>query len=123
MLNNVKQVTIKGLSVFECTCAAILRSNNNAAGGLVQLKSSQLSQFVGTGISISNQSLTVQDTSFSSLNGSAINHDNEGDSKMDLMSSNFTSMQGQSSNIISVTRADVCLAATLTTILLLVFWP
>ena len=106
MLNDITQVIIEDLSAFECTCAAILQSNNNAAGGLVQLKSSQLSQSVGTGISISNQSLTVQDTSFS-LNGSAINHDNEGDSKLVLMSSNFTSMQGQSSNIISVTRADV----------------
>ena len=106
MLNDITQVIIEDLSAFECTCAAILQSNNNAAGGLVQLKSSQLSQSVGTGISISNQSLTVQDTSFS-LNGSAINHDNEGDSKLVLMSSNFTSMQGQSSNIISVTRADM----------------
>ena len=107
MLNNINEVTVEEFSASGCTCAAILQSNNSAAGGLVQLKSSQFSQSVGTAIRVSNQSLTVQDTSFSSLNGSAIDHDNEGDSRLKLTSCNFTSTQAQSSNIISVTRADM----------------
>ncbi|KAL3150135.1 hypothetical protein ABBQ38_013470 [Trebouxia sp. C0009 RCD-2024] len=107
MLENINEVTVEDFSASGCTCAAILQSNNSAASGLVQLKSSHFSQSVGTGIRVSNQSLTVQDTTFSSLNGSAIDRDNEGDSRLELKSCSFTSMQGQSSNIISVTRADM----------------
>ena len=107
MLNNINEVTVENFSASGCTCAATLQSNNKAAGGLVQLKSSHFSESVGTGIRVSNQSLTVQGTSFSSLNGSAIDHDNEGNSRLELTSCSFTSMQGQSSNLISVTRADM----------------
>ncbi|KAL3155629.1 hypothetical protein ABBQ38_010826 [Trebouxia sp. C0009 RCD-2024] len=107
MLENINEVTVEDFSASGCTCAAILQSNNSAAGGLVQLKSSDFSQSVGTGIRVSNRSLTVQDTTFSSLNGSAIDHDNEGASRLELKSCSFTSMQGQSSNVISVTRADM----------------
>ena len=110
MLNNINEVTVEDFSASGCTGAAILQSNNSVAGGLVQLKSSRFSQSVGTGIRVSNQSLTVQDTRFSSLNGSAIDHDNEGDSRLQLMGCTFTNMQGQSSNIISVTRADMLVA-------------
>ena len=109
MLNNINEVTVEDFSASGCTGAAILQSNNSVAGGLVQLKSSCFSQSVGTGIRVSNQSLTVQDTSFSSLNGSAIDLDNEGD-RLELMGCTFTNMQGQSSNIISVTRADMLVA-------------
>lgn len=107
MLDNIDEVTVEDFAASGCTGAAILQSNNSAAGGMVQLTSSRFSRSVGTGIRVSNQSLTVQDTSFGSLNGSAIDHDNVGDSRLELMGCNFTNMQGQSSNIISVTRADM----------------
>ena len=107
MLDNINEVTVEDFSASGCTGAAILQSSNSVAGGLVQLKSSRFSQSVGTGIRVSNQSLTIQDTSFSSLSGSAVDHDNEDFSRLELTGCTFTNMQGQSSNIVSVTRADM----------------